>query len=66
MKKTSIAILPLIDFILVPFVVLAVIFLKTCRPAGSKRLPLNTQILRCIDVFPIRGHYYEPLLTMLI
>ena len=31
------------------------------RKAGSGRLPLTTNLLMKIGVFPIRNHYYEPL-----
>ena len=50
-----------VDFITVPFVGLSAIILKTYRRVGSKRLKLNTKILRMIGVFPIIDHYYEPL-----
>ncbi len=61
-RKTILALLPLIDFVLLPFVALAAIVLKAYRRMGSKKLPLNTRLLKKIGVFPIRNHYYEPLI----
>lgn len=51
----------IVDVITIPFVGLSAIILKTYRRVGSKRLKLNTKILRMIGVFPIIDHYYEPL-----
>ena len=37
------------------------IILRTYRRIGSARLPLTTNMLRRLGVFPIRSHYFEPL-----
>lgn len=60
-KKFILAAAPIIDLMLVPFVSLSAIILKFYRRFGSKRLQLNTKILKLIGVFPIRDHYNEPL-----
>ncbi len=60
-KAFFISTLPILDFVLLPFVLASGFILKTYRRVGSKRLPKNTQLLKNLGVFPIRDHYYEPL-----
>lgn len=64
-KKQAIQILTpllkLLEFILIPFSVLALFWLKLVRRLGNSRLPLHRQLYRNIGVYPIRDHYYEPL-----
>ena len=49
-----------LDIFLVPIIFLSGLFLKLYRKVGSKRFPLNTNILKIIGVFPIIDHFYEP------
>ena len=53
-------VLPVIDFVLVPFVFLAAWLMKLIRRAGMHRLPLVRSILLHVGVLPIRNHYFEP------
>ena len=50
----------LLDLILVPIIFFSGIFLKFYRKVGSKRFPINTNLLKKIGVFPIIDHFYEP------
>lgn len=59
------SITPLIDIVLIPFILLSAIFLKYYRIIGSYRLKYSTLILKKIGVFPIVDHYYEPLFNNL-
>jgi hypothetical protein len=61
MKKVIIALAPLIDLILIPFLLPSAILMRLIRNLGVHRLPLSKKILLSIGVFPIRNHYYEPL-----
>ena len=49
-----------LDLILVPIIFFSGIFLKFYRKVGSKRFPINTNLLKKIGVFPIIDHFYEP------
>ena len=60
MKKLVLALLPVIDILLAPFVYPAAWLLKMVRRAGVHRLPFCKFILLKIGVFPVRNHYYEP------
>jgi hypothetical protein len=60
-KRTSAnAIVPLIDYLLVPFVLPAAILLKVVRRFGLARLRLTRAVLLNVGVLPLRSHYYEP------
>ena len=50
----------LLDLILIPVIFFSGIFLKFYRKVGSKRFPINTNLLKKIGVFPIIDHFYEP------
>ena len=52
---------PVIDALLVAFVVPAAYLLKRVRNAGVRKMPLCREALRRVGVFPIIDHYYEPL-----
>jgi len=60
MKKIIIQLLPILDFLLVPFVYFAAWLMKSVRIAGVHRLPCCKNALMSVGVFPIRDHYYEP------
>ena len=50
----------LLDLILIPIIFFSGIFLKFYRKVGSKRFPINTNLLKKIGVYPIIDHLYEP------
>ncbi|NNE09632.1 MAG: class I SAM-dependent methyltransferase [Gemmatimonadetes bacterium] len=52
--------LPLLDIVVLPFLVVSAMLLKAVRRAGVRRMPLCRAALLNIGVFPIRDHYYEP------
>jgi hypothetical protein len=60
MKSLILRFLPIIDFLLIPFVYLSASLLKKVRSVGVHRLPSCKNTLMKIGVFPIRNHYYEP------
>ena len=60
MKSLILRFLPIIDFLLIPFVYLSAKLLKKVRSVGVHRLPGCKNTLMKIGVFPIRNHYYEP------
>lgn len=53
--------IPLIEILYLPLLVISGLVMWLYRRTGSKRLKLSTKILKKIGVFPIRDHYYEPL-----
>jgi hypothetical protein len=61
MRKILKSILPLIDLILVPIVIMASVAMRATRRISLNRLPLTLQTFRRVGVFPILDHYYEPL-----
>jgi hypothetical protein len=55
----------MLDPALAPFTYLAALWLKAMRRAGGEglhRLPRCRQMLRTVGIYPVRDHYYEPLL----
>lgn len=53
--------LPILDILLLPFVLISGIILQFVRRVGFLHLPISKKILLKIGVMPIRNHYYEPL-----
>jgi hypothetical protein len=54
-----------LDPALAPVTYLAAVWLKALRRAGGeglRRLPRCRQTLRAVGIYPVRDHYYEPLL----
>lgn len=62
MNSIAQKLLPIADFVILPFVYPAALILKGVRRAGVHRLPLCKKALLQVGVFPIRNHYYEPLI----
>ena len=60
MKEMILRFLPVIDFLLLPFVYPSAWLLKNVRSIGVERLPKCKNALMKIGVFPIRNQYYEP------
>ena len=52
-----------VDFALMPLTALAGGWLKLLRIVGLKYLPISKRTLMAIGVFPVRDHYYEPLIN---
>lgn len=50
-----------IDLLVALFAIPSALVLLGYRKFGSQRLPVTTQVLKKIGLFPIRAHYYEPL-----
>lgn len=55
-----------IDLFLAVLAFPGALLLLAYRKAGSGRLPITTDLLRKIGVFPIRNHYYEPLFDVAV
>lgn len=51
----------IVDFAMVPIVVLAGIPLRLFRGIGVGSLPNSLKALRRVGIYPVRDHYYEPL-----
>jgi hypothetical protein len=62
MNRLVRALLPLADIVLTPVVYPSAVVLKAVRRIGVQRLPLCKRALMTVGVFPIRNHYYEPLI----
>ena len=60
MKDGLSRVLPILDVLMSPFVLLSAVLLKALRAAGIQRFPLCKRILLQVGMFPIRNHYYEP------
>ncbi len=56
--------LRIIDLFLAPIIFLAAIPMKLVRKKSMRDLPLVAATLKKMGVFPITGHYYEPLFDM--
>jgi hypothetical protein len=56
------ALRPVFDLVLSVITIPAALVMLFYRRVGSRRLPLTTWILKRIGIFPIRNHYYEPLI----
>lgn len=56
--------LRIIDFLLVPIIALAAIPMRLVRKRSMRHLPMVASVFRKMGVFPITGHYYEPLYDM--
>ena len=50
-------------FIVVPIAIVASLAMRVIRYAGVGRLPRTLQVFRKLGIYPIRDHYYEPLLN---
>lgn len=61
MKNVIRALLPVFDFVLLPFLLVSGLIMKTYRRASLRRLPRSTKMLKQIGVFPVIDHYYDPL-----
>ena len=60
LKKTTYLIL---DILFSPLLTISCIIMKYYRRRGIFKFPLTKTIYKCIGLFPIRDHYYEPLFS---
>jgi uncharacterized UPF0146 family protein len=59
-RLKTVTIIPIVDFLLLPFAIPAAIILKAIRRVGLHRLKMCRAVLVRIGVLPINKHYYEP------
>ena len=57
------ALLPVADVLLLPFTLAAAMLLGAIRMAGVERFGAARWVFRKTKVFPVRDHYYEPLVN---
>lgn len=60
LRAVLLALVPVADFVLAPFTLVAALLLKAARRAGLERMPLSRALFLRLGVLPIRRHYYEP------
>ena len=60
-KNVLIAVMPVVDWMLLPFVFLGALSMKAYRRIGTRRLPASTALLKRVGVYPLRNHYYDPM-----
>jgi hypothetical protein len=53
----------IIDVVAAPLTAAAGVWLKTLRKLGLQFMPISKRVLLAIGVFPIRDHYYEPMIN---
>jgi predicted O-methyltransferase YrrM len=51
------------ELVALPFTAIAAIWLKALRVLGLQYLPASKRLLLAIGVFPVRDHYYEPMIN---
>lgn len=61
--RTVNAVAPIIDLVLVVFVIPAALLLKFVRRIGLSRLKLSRAVLMRVGVLPVRNHFYDPFIT---
>lgn len=60
-RATADWVAPIIDIVLAPFTLLAVLLMKIIRRLGVWRMPISKFIFTHVGIYPIRDHYYEPM-----
>ena len=53
--------LPVIDFIISPLVLLSSVLLLLIRRAGICYFPITKKVFMKVGIYPLRAHYYEPM-----
>ena len=61
--RTLLFVAHIIDWLASPFTVIAGVWFKYLRKLGFQHLPVSKKLLLKIGVFPVRDHYYEPLVN---
>jgi hypothetical protein len=62
-KRIILALAPVIDLLFAPLVALAGCMFAGMRRTGVEHFRLSRRILAAVGVFPVRDHYYEPLVN---
>ena len=57
------ALLPVADILLLPFTLAGALLLGAIRMAGVEHFRVARWVFRKTRVFPVRDHYYEPLVN---
>lgn len=63
LKRFVFMLIPVLDVVLIPIVAVGGFVLAAMRRIGVQHFRIGRAILRSIGVFPIRDHYYEPLIN---
>ena len=63
LRRFAEACLPIVDVLLAPFTFLASAWLGFIRVAGVRHFALARRLFRITGMFPVRDHYYEPLVN---
>lgn len=53
---------PIVDFILMPFTLLSIVWFRIIRYWGIKNLKISQNLFLRLGMFPVVNHYYEPLI----
>jgi hypothetical protein len=62
-SRLLLRVVSVIDVIAAPFTMVAAAWLKSLRVLGLQYAPVSKRILLRIGVFPVRDHYYEPMIN---
>jgi len=62
-KEIVILLVRFLDFILIPFTLIASIWMKGLRAVSLSRVPFSRWIFDRVGVLPLREHFYEPLIN---
>jgi predicted O-methyltransferase YrrM len=63
MKKVILLLLPILDFLLSPFILASALLFKLISRLGMRKLFFSKNIFNAIGIYPVRDHYYEPLIN---
>ena len=63
LRRVVEALLPVADVLLLPFTMAGALLLGAIRMAGVERFRVARWVFRKTRVFPVRDHYYEPLIN---
>jgi hypothetical protein len=63
LRRSVEALLPVADVLLLPFTLAGALLLGAIRMAGVERFRVARWVFRKTRVFPVRDHYYEPLVN---
>ncbi len=63
LRRSVEALLPVADVLLLPFTLAGALLLGAIRMAGVERFRVARWVFRNTRVFPVRDHYYEPLVN---
>lgn len=61
LKRLVILLLPFLDMLLCPFVLIAGAVGRVFRRLNPEHLPLSRSCFRTVGIWPLRRHYYDPL-----